>query len=604
MQMMENMVILPDAACKDAHPLDTVQRIKSILGEHGIETEEFWEASDVPHCYSLRINIAGTSIGANGKGVNQEYALASGYGELIERLQLGLIWRNKLQIEGGASTCEAQSQTIAAQLLSERNPGWYAAFAQRFQQSTGIAMTAQNILKQYTDSDGNVQATPYYCVTSHTWEYLPTAFCKAVYATSGGAAGNTMEEAMVQALSEIVERHHKLRVIHEDIVAPEIPEEVLQSCTIAYDIIRFLRGNGYRVIVKDCSLGTKFPVVCVCIIDTNTGKYHTHFGAYPNFEVALQRTLTESFQGRNIQNITKHEDFFCKNELSDLRHLMVELVNGTNEKPPQFFFRRSEEAYRPTTGFSGKTNGERLRECIAFFREQGYDVLVRDSSTLGFPTCQIIIPGYSEVLPQRISDQFNDSRYSAFASRALQNPVSAKQEDLFGLMMHIAQSSKLKLSGMESFTTESGIPAKLASGEETYLMSAALAHVSYSFGRTKDVISYLTKAIRANTSADLEYLICLKRYLTLQQNKYAPQDIRATLEYFHKPETVAALYACLDGKKNPLDAVVLRCDLQCAPTCRLYTRCKKKYADRLVQCISQKAKLLDQAPLEALLQQI
>lgn len=591
-------MIPPDTAGKDAHPLDTVKRIKQILAEHGIGTEESWGTSDVPHCYSLRINIAGTSIGANGKGIDKAYALASGYGELMERLQLGLIWRNKLQIEGGASSCEAQSQTVPAQMLLKRNPAWYAVFAEKLQQTTGDPVSAQDILKQYTDSSGNVQATGYYCLTTQTREYLPTALCKGVYATSGGAAGNTMEEAMVQALSEIVERHHKLRVLFEDIAVPEIPEETLQSCPIAYEIICYLRRSGYRVMVKDCSLGTKFPVVCVCIIDTKTGKYHTHFGAYPNFEIALLRTLTESFQGRNIQNITRHEDFFCTKELFDLRYLMVELVKGTSEKPPQFFFRSARQPYCRTAGFSGTTNREYLNECIAFFREQGYDILVRDSSSLGFPTCQIIIPGYSEVFPQRMSDRFNDSRYSAYAGRALRNPASASQDDLFGLMMHMAQSTKLKLTGMEKFTTEAGIPAKLSSGEETYLMNTALAHVSYTFGKTKDVIAYINKAIRANASADMEYLICLKRYLSMKMNKYAEEDMAATLELFHKPETVARLYAYIREGANPLTPVVLRCDLQCSPACELYGRCKKKYSDELVQLIVQKSRALDQSVLE------
>lgn len=601
--MIDSIFRVPDNAGKDAHPLDTVAKIKGILSEHGIATEERWEESSVPHCHALRINIAGTTIGANGKGTTKEFTLASGYGELIERLQLGLIWKNKLQVMGGASSCEAQSQTVPADSLMQRNASWYHGYANKLQQTTGISTTGEEILRRYTDRDGNVQATPYYCLTSHTTEYLPTALCKAVYATSGGAAGNTMEEAMVQAFSEIVERHHKLRVIHEEIAVPEIPEEVLMSCPVAYEIITFLRSKGFRVIVKDCSLGMDFPVVCVCIIDTNTGKYHTHFGAFPDFNIALQRTLTESFQGRNLQNVTRHEDFFCTKELFDLRYLMIELVKGTSEKPPQFFFRTATEPYHPTKSF-GNTNRERLKGCIQFFRNQNYDILVRDSSSLGFPTCQIVIPGYSEVLPQRMSEKLDDSRCSAFSSRALRNPVSAKPDDLFGLLMHIGQSNKLKLAGIENFTTEAGIPARLSTREENFLMSTALAHVNYTLGKTKEVLSYINKAIPNSPESDLAYLICVKRYLSMKQNNYTDEDISSTLNIFHQPETIQKLYSHLNAGTNPLTSVVLQCDLQCSADCPLYDRCKKKHSDDIANLIIRKAKELDQSPLQQMLAEL
>lgn len=602
--MIEDIIVSPDSEGKDAHPLDTVKRIKSILEAHQIKTEEYWGTSDVPHCHSLRINISGTAIGANGKGVNREFALASGYGELMERLQLGLIWRNKVQIEGGASSCEAQSQTVKVADLYDRNSTWYDALAKKLQESTGVSVTGRDVLKQYTDANGNVQATPFYCITTKTKEYLPTALCKDVYATSGGAAGNTMEEAMVQALSEIVERNHKLRIIMEDIAVPEIPDEVLQSCTVAYEIISFLRSNGYKVIVKDCSLETRFPVICVCIIDVNTGKYHTHFGANPSFQIALQRTLTECFQGRNIRNITRHEDFSEPQKRFDVRCLLIELVSGTSEKTPQFFFKEPAQMYCRTVGFSGTTNQERLKECISYFKELGYDVLARDSSTLGFPTCQIIIPGYSEALPQRILNQFNDNHYGLFASRALRNPVAASHEDLFGLMMHLAQSNKLRVGGLESFTTESGIPATLSVAEEEYLMSLALAHINYTLGRTKDTITYVNRAIHTNVSENVEYLICFKRYLSMKLAGYSEEEIEKILQQFHKAETREQIYSFLRANGNPLDPIVLRCDLQCAPTCPLYNSCKKKYADELVQLIINKAKALDQSAMEKMLQNI
>ena len=586
-------------AGKDAAPQDTMARIKNILENNGIQTEERWCISDVPHCYSLRIEFKGMPIGANGKGVTREFALASGYGELMERLQLGSVWRNKLQMELGTSSCETQSQLIPASKLWEDNKERYELYAKKLKETIGVVLTGDELLQKYADDQGNVQATAFYNMTTKRMEYLPTSLCKLVYGTNGGAAGNTMEETIVQALSEIVERHHQLHIIREDIVLPDIDEEVLKSSAIAYEIITFLRSNGYRVLVKDCSLGTGFPVVCVCLIDINTGRYHTHFGAFPDFDVALQRTLTESFQGRNIQNVAKYEDFFYNGELTNVRYIMSELVLGTSEKAPSFFRNTANQFNGCPKNSFGATNQERLKGCIDFFREQGYDILVRDSSTLGFPTCQVVIPGYSEVLPQRMSAEYDDTRYSAYASRALKNPAAATFDDLMGMLLHISQSKRLKRYGIENFTTEAGLPTNLSVQEETYLMSTSLAYISYALGKSKDVVTYLDNAIRHSTNP--EYLICTKRYVTMKLNKYAPEEIVAILRQFHKKETIDLLLSYINEEKNPLTPMVLQCNMKCTEECMLFGRCKKKQADALAKLIAEKAAKIDQTEIQTLL---
>ncbi|MGN0452728.1 MAG: hypothetical protein ACI4GZ_02890, partial [Ruminococcus sp.] len=89
------MTELIDRKFKDADPVDTVNRIKEILDSLGIEVEENWVESGIRNCYSLRVNIKGTQIGTNGKGITKEFAAASGYAEFMERLQTELILKGK-----------------------------------------------------------------------------------------------------------------------------------------------------------------------------------------------------------------------------------------------------------------------------------------------------------------------------------------------------------------------------------------------------------------------------------------------------------------------------------------------------------------------------
>lgn len=586
---------IPDAAHKDAHPLDTVKRIKQILKEHGIVTEENWCESDVPHCYSLRVSVAGSVFGTNGKGVTREFALASGYGELMERLQLGHVWRDKLNPEGGVASCEAQSEPVSGDALLARNGKWYDAFSKELLDATGVSMTGKELLAQFCDAAGNIQATPFYCLTGHTWEHLPTAMCKSLYVTNGGAAGNTVEEALVQAISEIVERSYKIRYLAADIPAPEVPEEVLRSCPIAYEIICYLRENGYTVTVKDCSMGEGFPVICICLVNKRTGRYHSHFGAYPNFEIALERTLTESFQGRNIRGIAKHEDFcYLPDSKFDLEHLSKELVYGTSEKPPRFFCRPAGQQYSHNPGFSGKTNRELLAQCVEFFRKQNLDILVRDCSCLGFPTYQVIVPGYSEVFPHRLSAKHNDSRCTGYAIRTLRNPATADMEQIMGLLMHNKIRSK---AGVNTFSYEAGIPAKLTGKEESLLMFAALAHISYTLRRKKDTVTYIDRMIGLGDLEETEYLLCLKRYLTMQ-GRYEEEELFEILGCFHSRKSIEQLRRCIREKQNPLDPVTLHCDLQCGAACPLVDRCCKKQTDKIIGLISRKSKEIDQTVMQ------
>ncbi len=75
---------------KDCTPEQTIETIKSILDGLGIKTEVNALNHPFYGTYSNHVQIAGTAIGANGKGTTEAYALASGYAELIERIQNGM----------------------------------------------------------------------------------------------------------------------------------------------------------------------------------------------------------------------------------------------------------------------------------------------------------------------------------------------------------------------------------------------------------------------------------------------------------------------------------------------------------------------------------
>lgn len=579
-----NLSTLSHLMFKDASPLNTVKRIKELLNQHGIKTVEEWNESGVPYCYSMRVSVFGTTFGTNGKGITKEFAMASAYGELMERLQLGSVLKGDRQKDGSAYTYMQSNIFMPAKDLLARNAKWYTFYADEVERLTGVKLAANELLDQYCDKNGNVSVTPFYCVNTHTEEFLPTELLRTIYTSNGCAAGNTIEEALVQAISEIQERHISQYIMTEKIAVPDVSEDVLRSCETEYKIISFLREQGFKVIIKDCSLGKKFPVICAVLIDETTGKYHTHFGAYPNFRIALQRTLTETFQGRNIQKIARFDSFqHVDSGKFDLANLLNQLVRGESEKKPEFFLPAVNQD-QELCGLTGTSNKELLLECLDLIVEQGYDILVRDYSCLGFDTYQVIVPGYSEIFTHRLVPDMNDLRYRRFAQPVLRNPSAASIEQIMGYMMDMLQMQKKKLK-QKNFSAQANLPAQLSATEEQYLLDVTMASLNYTLGRNTEVLRYIEKILTGKSERDIEKLVCVKRYLTLQQNHYNEETIHSILNYFHRPMTVRWLYDMLAKKENLFDPFTLHCDMQCQPSCLLHGACLKKQTDVLVHLI-------------------
>ncbi len=586
---MTNSCELVGAAFKDSSPIKTVEKIKSLLAANGIRVEETWHETKVPFCHSLSVSVAGIGFTTSGKGLSREFALASAYGELMERLQLGFVGRKTTQKDGAYSTNDSQDRTVPVKQLLECNADWYQKMADRLFAWNGTRVTAEEILTQHTDADQNIRVTPFYNLTDGGVSYIPSQMRKAMYTSNGCAAGNTMEEALVQAISEIVERYYRMRIIQENICVPDIPNDVLKQYKTAYEIISYIRDQGYKVSVKDCSLGQSFPVVCVCYIHEKTGRYHTHFGAYPDFEIALVRALTETFQGRSVDSFASYNDFlYNADEKSFVHNMYTELVYGCAERNPDFFVGTNRLEYNANVGFSGKNNKELLKECVAFFAQQGYSILVRDASCLGFPTCQVIIPGYSETAFQRLLKKTDEGRYLPHAIATLRDPKNATLQDLLGCLKHEQEMTAYAPKNKAGFLADAKLMANLSWEEESYLMSATMAFVHYALGQFATASKYIRKMLTGNDCGNQELLICTKRYLDLKVSGYSDDQIKSLIETFHTEQTVARFYSYIASKTNPLVEFVLHCDLKSCDSCRIHDKCCQAAAQQLIDLINKK----------------
>jgi ribosomal protein S12 methylthiotransferase accessory factor len=159
----------------------------------------------------------------------------------------------------------------------------------------------------FDTNSGNVArgicALPFVRQSDGAVVYFPTNLIDNLFLSNGMSAGNTLAEAQVQCLSEIFERAVKREILEGEIALPDVPPSVLAKFPSMVAGIQALEAQGFPVLVKDASLGGRFPVMCVTLMNPRTGGVFASFGAHPSLEVALERSLTELLQGRSFEGL-------------------------------------------------------------------------------------------------------------------------------------------------------------------------------------------------------------------------------------------------------------------------------------------------------------
>ena len=82
-----------------------------------------------------------------------------------------------------------------------------------------------------------------------------------IYTSNGMASGNTPEEAIVQDLRRSSERYVQTETFRREAFAlPDVPDEYIEKFPYVHEIYSRLKAlPGYKVMMKDCSFGGKYP---------------------------------------------------------------------------------------------------------------------------------------------------------------------------------------------------------------------------------------------------------------------------------------------------------------------------------------------------------
>jgi ribosomal protein S12 methylthiotransferase accessory factor len=128
---------------------------------------------------------------------------------------------------------------------------------------------------------------------------IPFTWFFTINEFNGPSAGNCVEEALLQGISEIVERHVSSLVSHGQLSVPSIRADSAKDPAVLEMLEKYKRA-GIRLYLSDFSLDTGIPTVGALAYDPSTFPDKSEIvwtaGTTPDPEKALSRALTEVAQ--------------------------------------------------------------------------------------------------------------------------------------------------------------------------------------------------------------------------------------------------------------------------------------------------------------------
>ncbi|MZR62964.1 OsmC domain/YcaO domain-containing protein [Alcanivorax sp. DP30] len=387
---------------KDRPLEETIATMTGILEDLGMKIEVSSWRNIVPHVWSLHIRDAASPMCfTNGKGATKESALCSALGEFIERLSCNFFYNDQFFGEEIANSefvhypnekwfKPGPNDALPAEILDEHTRAIYNPDGE---------LGASNLIDTNSGRvDRGICSLPFVRRSDGETVYFPSNLIENLFLSNGMSAGNTLAEAEVQCLSEIFERAVKKYIIEQEIVLPDVPEEVLARYPEIVEGIKALEAQGFPVLVKDASLGGEFPVMCVTLMNPRTGGVFASFGAHPSFHVALERSLTELLQGRSFEGLNDvPPPTFNSMEVSEPNNFVEHFIDSTGVISWRFFSAAADYEF-VDWDFAG-TTAEEAETLFGILEEQGKEVYVAVHDQLGAPACRILVPDFSEVYP-------------------------------------------------------------------------------------------------------------------------------------------------------------------------------------------------------------
>jgi ribosomal protein S12 methylthiotransferase accessory factor len=389
-------------------PSNTIGKIKDGFRKLHLNVEYSpFRVSD--NIYWGQIWIDSIRIVCNGKGITPELAEASAYAELAERFSAGLfypIFEERVRYNIPALYNKETTRFLNYEWLA----GYVNAHQDELKDST---LTIEDLLANESHLTGtdiehikNSRMARHwvdgFSILREEIVKVPVNFVTYIHASNGMAAGNTMEEAMIQASCEIFERHAQIQIIKPEKTVPSIDPDSVDNVVIK-DMIKFYQGKNVDVIIKDFSMGGVLPCIGVLFINHNLSPDRLEHrilipGVSFNMDEGLTRCFTESMQGRETLLAPRPQLDKPLVHRSRVNNYYLLMKCCISPKDISFLEQGEMGAYRSTKVKDVFSEIEGLKRICKQFNTDCI-LLNHTHPALNFPVIRVIIPRISDFLP-------------------------------------------------------------------------------------------------------------------------------------------------------------------------------------------------------------
>ena len=371
-------------------PLEvSLQNMHNAINKLDINTTLSKELHPLENCFSVNLSFDGAPklVYSNGKGTTNDACLASAYGEFIERIQTNNFFSD-FYLPNRKHFNDEVIFTFNEKYLSDSLMKIY---------NPNGELLDEDFVDFNSDFEDKIVALPFKRFNTEEIVFIPHNLISNLYVSNGLASGNTNKEAQIQGLAEIIERYVKIKIIKDGLSLPSYPDEIISKFEKLNNDKKTLESHGYIIDILDASLGGKYPVTAISLINPRNSTIFVSFGAHPILEVSLERTMTELMQGRDLNKLDSFETpTFDMTQINDSSNIESHFVDS-NGKIGFLFLNKHKSFTFSSWQFEHENIDKELIFLENIIKGENKEIYIREYESLGFYSCQIIVPGFSEI---------------------------------------------------------------------------------------------------------------------------------------------------------------------------------------------------------------
>jgi ribosomal protein S12 methylthiotransferase accessory factor len=507
--------------------------------------------------------------------MNRLWAVASGYGELMERIQNRLFVFQALkyftplfiQKNNELNTLQKLKTKHNIQInyrfhpdeknyIIEGREKMYQHFGQYFPRTAKY-----NSIEHLDDEPYNLINLPFRNINTNTVVDLPYYLILMSVSSTGMCAGNTDAEAITQGINEIFERYILQLIFTGETECFYTDASYFEGTEILNRLQILCDKKNIHFKIVDCSMGGMIPVLGLLLIDRSQNTYAFRLGAHIDPVIALERCYTETFQGVTDYSSRYFNPVDLSLSIDAPKEFNQNILNGYGKFPQSIFNLASKtfEGFKFTESCSFEEDLILYKQRIY---ELGFEIYIRNNSFLGFPAFHVYIPGLSDI-DGRLTDMFGMiSKYNSTFFH-IKNDFRIN---------HLSNTELRKYAKQLEFDAHTGITLfPYSSHPHNNLDRQLLLVMIYASLRIYDKAYCCIKKFLTGKKLS-PYYYCLCDFLWLQSQNTTLEESKKILEIIYKREHVNQVQESMKNRDTVFSNLHLPNCFNC-DSCPVHSHC-------------------------------